>query len=159
MFNGGAILPFDFVLPNELLVTIGTKAMDWLFGDAVDVAFDWLLRDSIERKLLRLVAERLDVTINVFEAELAPWVARTVAIPTGDGTVKVIGKQSLRGCCHCSRSSGSLPLNFIVTIELGANPAPEISTDEPTGPEAGSSKMTGFTKAVTVNVFEAELDP
>ncbi len=107
MFNGGAILPFDFVLPNELLVTIGTEAMDWLFGDAVDVAFDWLLRDSIERKLLRLVAERLDVTINVFEAELAPWVARTVAIPTGDGTVKVIGKQSLRGCCHCSRSSGT----------------------------------------------------
>ena len=53
----------------------------------------------------------------------------------------------------------ALPLNVIVTVELGSNPAPAISTDEPTGPEAGTRKMIGFTKAVTVNVFEAELDP
>ena len=53
----------------------------------------------------------------------------------------------------------SLPLNVIVTVELGSNPAPVIFTDVPTGPEVGSRKMIGFTKAVTVNVFEAELDP
>jgi len=29
----------------------------------------------------------------------------------------------------------------------------------PTGPEVGSRKMIGFTKAITLNVFEAELDP
>ena len=47
----------------------------------------------------------------------------------------------------------------MVTAEPGSNPAPEISTDVPTGPESGSRKMIGFTKAVTVNVFEAELEP
>ena len=52
-----------------------------------------------------------------------------------------------------------MPLNVIPTSELGSSPAPTISTDVPTGPEAGSRKMIGFTKAVTVNVFEAELDP
>ena len=51
------------------------------------------------------------------------------------------------------------PLNVMVTVELGSNPTPAISTDVPTGPEAGSRKMIGFTKAVTVNVFDAELDP
>ena len=53
----------------------------------------------------------------------------------------------------------AVPLNVMVTVELGSNPAPAISTDVPTGPEAGSRKMIGFTKAVTLNVFEAELDP
>ena len=52
-----------------------------------------------------------------------------------------------------------LPLNVIVTVELGANPAPEISTDVLTGPESGSRKMIGFTKAVTVNVSESEFPP
>ena len=47
----------------------------------------------------------------------------------------------------------------MVTVELGSNPAPSISTDVPTGPEVGSRNMIGFTKAVTLNVFEAELDP
>lgn len=47
----------------------------------------------------------------------------------------------------------------IVTAELGANPAPAISTEVPTGPEVVLRKMIGFNKAVTVNVFEAELEP
>ena len=47
----------------------------------------------------------------------------------------------------------SLPLNVIVTVELGSNPAPAISTEVPTGPEAGSRKMIGFTKAVTCKRF------
>ncbi len=67
--------PFDFVLPNELLVTIGTDALDWLAGGRDSVAFDWFPGASIERKLLRLVAAGLGVTINVFEAVLAPWEA------------------------------------------------------------------------------------
>ena len=53
----------------------------------------------------------------------------------------------------------AVPLNVMVTVELGSNPAPVIFTEVPTGPEVGSRKMTGFTKAVTLNVFEAELDP
>ena len=43
----------------------------------------------------------------------------------------------------------ALPLNVIVTVEIGANPAPAISTDEPTGPEVGSSDTTGSSKGVT----------
>ena len=50
------------------------------------------------------------------------------------------------------------PSNFIVIVELGANPAPAISTDLLTGPEDGLRKMTG-TKDVTVKSFEGELDP
>ena len=45
----------------------------------------------------------------------------------------------------------------MVTLEPGLNPAPVIFTDVPTGPEAGSRIIKGFSKAVTVNVFEAEL--
>jgi len=33
-----------------------------------------------------------------------------------------------------------LPLNVIVTIEFGVNPAPVIFTEEPTGPEFGSNR-------------------
>ncbi len=51
-----------------------------------------------------------------------------------------------------------LPPKVMVTVELGENPVPMISTEVPTGPEIGSRIMTG-TKDVTVNVFEAELDP
>ena len=49
-----------------------------------------------------------------------------------------------------------LPLNVIPTVELGANPAPIISTDVPTGPEVGSSIMIG---TETVKSFEAEFPP
>ena len=52
-----------------------------------------------------------------------------------------------------------LPLNVIVTVELGSNPDPKIPTAVPTGPEVELRKIIGFTKAVTVNVFDAELDP
>ena len=50
-------------------------------------------------------------------------------------------------------------LNVIVTVEVGSNPAPEISIGVPTGPEVLLRKIVGPTKGVTVNVFEAELDP
>ena len=43
----------------------------------------------------------------------------------------------------------------MVTVELGENPVPVISTGVPKGPEVGLSVMTG----PTVNVFEADLDP
>ena len=49
--------------------------------------------------------------------------------------------------------------NSIVIVELGPNPAPVTVTEVPLGPEDGSSIITGSIKAVTVNVFEAELDP
>lgn len=52
-----------------------------------------------------------------------------------------------------------VPSNSIVTGELGSNPAPTMFTDVPVGPEVGSRKMIGLTIEVTVNVFEAELDP
>jgi len=53
----------------------------------------------------------------------------------------------------------AVPLYVIATVELGSNPAPPICTDVLTGPESGSRKMIGFTNAVTVKVFEAELEP
>ena len=51
------------------------------------------------------------------------------------------------------------PSNLIVIVEPGSNPAPVIFTAVPTGPDDGSRKIIGFTKTVTLNVFEAELDP
>ena len=59
-------------------MTIGTDALDWLAGGRDSVAFDWFPGASIERKLLRLVAAGLGVTINVFEAVLAPWEVQEV---------------------------------------------------------------------------------
>ena len=44
----------------------------------------------------------------------------------------------------------------MVTVELGANPVPTISTEVPTGPEVGSRLMAGE-ESVTVKVFETEL--
>ena len=45
-----------------------------------------------------------------------------------------------------------------LTVVPGSKPEPEISTGVPTGPEV--DKENGrVTKGVTVNVFEAELDP
>ena len=51
------------------------------------------------------------------------------------------------------------PSKVTVIVELGVNPAPVISTGVPTGPEVVLRKIIGWTKDVTVNVFEAELDP
>ena len=53
---------------------------------------------------------------------------------------------------------GVLP-KVIVTLEPGLNPAPVISTDVPTGPDVGSMIIKGFSKDVTLNVFEAEFPP
>ena len=41
------------------------------------------------------------------------------------------------------------PSKVTVTIELGSNPAPKISTGVPVGPKIGLRIMIGFTKAVT----------
>ena len=142
-----------------LLAITGADALDLLLKGRTKVSVDWLLGASIERKLLRLVGQRLDVTLKVFEAELAPWVARTVASPTGESTVKLAENSPLVVVVTVDGIVViALPLNFIVTVELGANPAPAISTDVPTGPEDGLKKMTG-TKDVTVKSFEGELDP
>ena len=51
------------------------------------------------------------------------------------------------------------PLNVIFTVASGSKPIPEIFTEAPTGPEFGLRKMVGNNGDVTVNVFEAELDP
>jgi hypothetical protein len=55
--------------------------------------------------------------------------------------------------------TSDVPPKSMVTVEVGSNPAPVTVTEVPTGPEDGSRKMIGLTKAVTVNVFEAEFDP
>ena len=47
------------------------------------------------------------------------------------------------------------PPKVMVTVELGENPVPVISTGGPKGPEVGLSVITD----PTVNVFEADLDP
>ena len=47
----------------------------------------------------------------------------------------------------------------MVTSEIGANPLPIIFTEIPPGPEDGVSVMVGTVEDVTVNIFEAELDP
>ena len=83
-----------------------------------------------------------------------------MASPTGEGRIKLAKKTPLVFVGTEAGVVGMLlPLNFIVTVELGSNPAPAISTDLPTGPKDGLRKMIGFTKGVTLNVFEAELDP
>ena len=46
-------------------------------------------------------------------------------------------------------------LNVRLTVVVGANPVPVISTDVPFGPEFGLRMILGF----TVNAFEAELVP
>jgi hypothetical protein len=103
------------------------------------------------------VAVRLDVTINVSEAELGPWVATTWTNPTDDdkGTVK-LAKNSpfLLGVTV----DISVSLNVIATVELGSNPAPVIFTEAPTGSEVELSVMVGATEDVFVNVSDNELD-
>ena len=54
----------------------------------------------------------------------------------------------------------ALPLNVILTVEVGSNPAPKIKifTCVPTVPLVGSSAMVAVNEEVTLNVWEAELD-
>jgi hypothetical protein len=73
VFNGRAIPPFDFAVSNELLVSVGTDALDWLAGVRPSVTFGWLLGSPKE---LRLVAA--SVTLNISDADLDPWVALTI---------------------------------------------------------------------------------
>ena len=42
LFSSG-ILPFDSAVSNELLVPMGTDALDWLLEGGTKVAFDWLV--------------------------------------------------------------------------------------------------------------------
>ena len=78
----------------------------------------------------------------------------------GLGTCKVSRKHSIGVSCHVGGIVGTwFPPKLMVTVELGVNPVPVTFTDVPTGPEVGSRIMTGCHQSVTVNVFEAELDP
>ena len=54
----------------------------------------------------------------------------------------------------------AVPLNVILTVEVGSNPAPKIKifTCVPTVPLVGSSAMVVVNEEVTLNVWEAELD-
>ena len=142
MFNGGAILPFDFVLSNELLVTIGTDALDWLAGGRPSVAFDWLL--GTPNELLLVAAKLVDpnVTVNVFESDLDPWVAITGASPIDDveGTVKLAKNAPLLlGFNGDGVVVTEVPLNDMTTVVVGSNPIPVMFTDVPTDPGFGSS--------------------
>jgi hypothetical protein len=106
------------------------------------------------------VATRLDVTINVSEAELDPWVATTWTNPTDDGTVKLAKNSPLLVVVTVVGVVViSVSLNVIATVELGSNPAPVILTEVPTGSEVELSVMVGATEDVSVNVFDDELDP
>ena len=49
--------PFDFALPNELLVTMGTDALDWLPGGRDSVAFDWFLGARMNGNYLDLLRQ------------------------------------------------------------------------------------------------------
>ena len=51
------------------------------------------------------------------------------------------------------------PLKFIVAAAFGSNPLPIIFTEASLGPKVGLSEMVGIVEGVTVNGFEAELDP
>lgn len=120
------------------------------FGWFIAVPFGWF------------IAVRLDVTINVSEAELDPWVATTWTNPTDDdkGTVK-LAKNSplLLVVTVVGVVIISVPLNVIATVELGSNPAPVIFTEVPIGSEVELSVMVGATEDVFVNVSDDELDP
>jgi hypothetical protein len=87
------IVPFDSAVSNELLVTTGRVALDWLLGGSAKVALDWLVGTPNELTLLRLIA-RVDngVTVNIVESELDPSsVASTVCCPTVEvGAVKLV---------------------------------------------------------------------
>jgi hypothetical protein len=78
-------------------------------------------------------AARLNVTVNVSEAVLVPSVAITGTGPNDDsGTVKLAKKNQLVVVITEAGVVGILlPLNVIVTAELGSNPAPEIFSPHP----------------------------
>jgi hypothetical protein len=101
------------------------------------------------------------VTVNVFDAKFAPWVAVTVSDPLNDeGTLKVPLKVPVEVVFN-GEGFVVTPFkpNSMVTSELGANPLPTILTEVPTGPVFGLMVMAGTVEEVTVNVLEAELDP
>ena len=89
------------------------------------------------------------VTVNAFEAVLDPWVATTDLAPWDDwsGTVKVAENAPLlSGVTGFGVVVTGVPPKVMVTVELGSNPAPVISTGVPTGPESGLRKIKGSAK-------------
>ncbi len=98
-------------------------------------------------KVLLVAAKLVDpnVTVNVFEAELSPWVAITGTGPIDDGgTVKLAKKNPLVVVVtEAGVVSTANPLNVISKVESGSKPKPEISTGVPTGPEVVLRKMAG----------------
>lgn len=97
------------------------------------------------------------VTVNGFVAILDPWVAVTVLCPLNDeGTVKEAENPPL--LLDVGLATVVSP-NFMVTAVVGAKPVPVIDTGVPIGPDVAFRVMTGTVEDVTVNVFEAELDP
>jgi hypothetical protein len=109
---------------------------------------------------LWLVARVLDVTVNVFEAELDPWVATTGTDPIDDeGTVKLAKNAPLVLVVTVAGFVViAVPLIVIVTVELEPKEVPVISTEVPTGPEVGLIEMPGLSFiGPTVNCFEITL--
>ncbi|MFI5406647.1 MAG: hypothetical protein ACHQ1D_09055 [Nitrososphaerales archaeon] len=84
-----------------------------------------MFSDKLGDELL-LVAAKLDpnVTVNVFEAELDPWVPITGTGPIDDGgTAKLAKNTPLTVVVTAARVVViAVPLNVIVTVELGSNP-------------------------------------
>jgi hypothetical protein len=109
-----------------------------------------------------MVGVNVDVTVNVFEGELVPSVPITVWSPVeeDEGTLKVAVKNPAAVLVTVLGVVAiAFPSNLIVIVELPSKPAPVTITEVPAGPEDGLSAMTGVSKDVTVNVFEAELLP
>ena len=105
-----------------------------------------------------------DVTVNVFEAELDPWVALTVLSPfdKDSGTSKEVVNPPLE--LGVTRQTlvllpqGTLePSKLIATVEIGSNPLPVTVTEVPTGPELGLSEMVGLDVLPDVEKFHSQL--
>ena len=80
--------------------------------------------------------------------------------PIDAGTVKLAIKNPLVVVFTIAGVVSTVePLDVIFTVASGSKPIPEIFTEAPTGPEFGLRKMVVNNGDVTVNVFEAELDP
>ena len=80
--------------------------------------------------------------------------------PIDAGTVKLAKKNPLVVVFTITGVVSTVePLNVITTVESGSKPKPEIFTGVSTGPSVGLRKRVGTNGELTVNVFEAELDP
>ena len=111
---------------------------------------------------LRVMAGAVeDVTVNGFEADLDPWVATTDLDPSDDaGTVKVAENPPLLlGVTGLGVGVMVAPPKVTVTGVVESKLVPVTVSGVPTGPEVGLRVMAGAVEDVTVNGFEADLDP